>query len=228
MDQPLATHDHLSQAHTATYNSAHEHAPTLNPPVASHPRKSSFNSTAPPPPSSSSSPPKPRGPLCTYLGFLLFMRMTSAISLLTIAGVTCEAIHQTISHKPDASPPDFFTAVLALVFHFFTALLLVLAMFEVRVVLRRIPLFASFLFLGLAQCYLAVLVLSNATVPDRFDIWLVDVMRAVCGALFFVGCAFAVLGCVGGKGMERRRLALERDRQRRRDAGEILPEDDVA
>ena len=111
--------------------------------------------------------------------------------------------------------------MLALVFHLLTALLLICAVARWRFVLLRIQLLSSFFFLGGAMCYLAVLVLSNVTVEGRFDIWLVDVMRVVCAALFMVGVVFLVLGCVGGKGMERRRRLEEAEVRRQRDLDEV-------
>lgn len=63
--------------------------------------------------------------------------------------------------------------------------------------------------------------LSNTTVEGRFDEWLVDVMRVVCGVLFVVGVMFAVLECVGGKGLERKMRLEEAEEQRRRDLEEV-------
>ena len=151
-----------------------------------------------------------------YLTTLKVIRITAAICLLTIAGVTIECIHQTVVHRPASPQPDFFTAVLALIFHFFTALVLVAALLHWQPLLTRLSLLSSYLFCGLSLCYLSVLVLSNATVEGRFDAWLVDVLRVVCGALFLVGVVLSVLGCVGGQRMEdRRRARVEYERRQR-------------
>ena len=161
---------------------------------------------------------EPAGPASytsCYLTTVKVMRVIAAICLLTIAGVTLECVHQTIVHRPASPQPDFFTAVLALIFHFFTALVLLLALLHWQPLLRRLQLLSSYTFCGLSLCYLAVLVLSNATVEGRFDLWLVDVLRVVCGGLFLIGVVLSVLGCIGGQRMEdRRRARMEYERQR--------------
>lgn len=161
-------------------------------------------------------PAEPHQYTSCYLTTLKVIRITAAICLLTIAGVTIECVHQTVVHRPTSPQPDFFTAVLALIFHFFTALVLVLALLHWQPLLHRLSLLSSYLFCGLSLCYLAVLVLSNATVEGRFDEWLVDVLRVVCGALFLIGVVLSVLGCIGGQRMEdSRRARMEYERRQR-------------
>lgn len=152
-----------------------------------------------------------------YLTTLTVIRTTAALSLLAIAGLTIECIHQTVVHRPTQAAPDWFTAVLALIFHFFTALVVCAALVQwPRALMRRLALLGSYLFCGLSLCYLAVLVLSNVTVEGRFDVWLVDVLRVVCSIVFFIGLLLAVLGCIGGEGMEaRRRARIEEERRER-------------
>ena len=223
---PLVDNAHASDADVPTHDPHHAstaHGHNHTPPLDTHhqAREARLNSelrhaSKDEPQPHYEQPNVPQQYTSCYLTTLKVIRITAVICLLTIAGVTIECIHQTVVHKPAGPQPDFFTAVLALIFHFFTALVVVLALLHWQPLLRRLSLLSSYLFCGLSLCYLSVLVLSNATVEGRFDEWLVDVLRVVCGALFLIGVVLSVLGCIGGQRMEdRRRARMEYERRQR-------------
>jgi len=150
----------------------------------------------------------------TFLNVTRFCRLLGFISSLGIAVILCVAMHEIVSNNLSITEPDYFTEFLALLFHFFTALILITAMMEWGFVLRRITILASWIFLGGFQMYLAVLVVSNVTCPGRFSDGVNYAMRVSSLILFIVGFIFAILGVAGGKTMERKRLlALERARR---------------
>ena len=221
LNAPLVDHAHTSDADHLAHD-PHQLGHTHTPPLDIHQQareartRSELRHASKDEPQTHSEPAVPREYTSCYLTTLTVIRITAAICLLTIAGVTIECIHQTVVHRPASPQPDFFTAVLALIFHFFTALVLVLALLHWQPLLTRLSLLSSYLFCGLSLCYLSVLVLSNATVEGRFDLWLVDVLRVVCGALFLIGVVLSVLGCIGGQRMEdRRRARMEYERRQR-------------
>jgi len=150
----------------------------------------------------------------TFLNVTRVCRLLGFVSSTGIAVILCVAMHEIVSNNLSITEPDYFTEFLALLFHFFTALILILAMFEWGVILRRITILASWVFLGGFQMYLAVLVVSNVTCPGRFSDAVNYAMRVSSLILFIVGFVFAALGFIGGKQMERKRLlALERARR---------------
>jgi len=147
----------------------------------------------------------------TFLNVTKVGRFLGFLSALGIAVILCFAMNEIVNNKLSINEPDYFTEFLALLFHFFTALILLAAMLEMKMILRRITILASWVFLGAFQMYLAVLVVSNVTCPGRFTDGVTYAMRVSSLILFIVGFIFAVLGIIGGKQMERKRLlALER------------------
>lgn len=157
----------------------------------------------------------------TFLNLCRVMRIVGFMALTAIIAIIIMAIH-SLSTLPTAA--DEWTVILALVFNLLLSFLLILAMFEVRMLIRRIFILSSWFFLGLTQCYLAVQVASTITNRNMFDNSINYGMRGVSLTLFIVGFLFVVLGAIGGKQMKTDREAAER--RSRIEKGEVVSDGD--
>jgi len=154
----------------------------------------------------------------TFLNLCRVLRFLAFLSLATIAGVMLSALIEASQNETDHSL-ETVTSIASLFFHMCTSLILITAMYEADCLFRHIRILQNWLILGLCLVYLSCLTLAtvSSSAGSFFTETTGNAIRIASYILFFIGCLFGLLGCIGGKNMKKRREELERRRQQLRD-----------